>query len=206
MSSTGIRVPFSTGRPLTRNLAKVPDWSRLPAIDCCIAAGSVPRFLRYRLEDFPRLEAYLRPDLKKVTQWKERLASSAKPRIGLAWTGGLPGTLRSARSLSLEDLAPLVRGFDATWVALEFLDCTAEVAAFNQKWGQRVSWWPEAVESIDSTAAAVCALDLVITVTTATAHLAAALGRPTWVLVPSSTAASCSRPPRPVAVRQKSCP
>jgi hypothetical protein len=176
---------FPQASVLTRNLSKMPDWSRLPKIDCCIAAGSVPRFLRRSAGDFPRREAYLRADLQKVSEWKERFATTAKPKIGLAWTGGLPGTLRSARSLSLEDLAPLVRGFDATWVALEFLDCTAEVAAFNQKWGQRVSWWPEAVESIETTAAAVCALDLVITVTTATAHLAAALGRPTWVLVPS---------------------
>jgi tetratricopeptide (TPR) repeat protein len=176
---------FPQASVLTRNLSKMPDWSRLPKIDCCIAAGSVPRFLRRSAQAFPRRGAYLRSDPTRVSYWQERLAASAKPRIGLAWTGGLPGTLRSARSLSLDDLAPLVRGFDATWVALEFLDCTAEVAAFNQKWGQRMSWWPEAVESIDATAAAVCTLDLVITVTTATAHLAAALGRPTWVLVPS---------------------
>jgi hypothetical protein len=59
------------------------------------------------------------------------------------------------------------------------------VAAFNRKHGTSIVSWPQAVTSIDDTAAALSALDLVITVTTATAHLAAALGRPTWVLVPS---------------------
>src|SRR2546430_5482972 len=132
---------FPRARLLTRNLAKVPDWSRLPAIDCCIAAGSVPRFLRYRLEDFPRLEAYLRPDLKKVTQWKERLASSAKPRIGLAWTGGVPATLRSARPLSLEDLPPLARGVYATWGALRFLARTAGMEALNQPHPSSLGCW-----------------------------------------------------------------
>jgi ADP-heptose:LPS heptosyltransferase len=112
-------------------------------------------------------------------------AAGPGPSIGLAWTGGLPGTLRSARSLSLEHLASLVRGFAATYVALEFLDCSAEVEAFNRQPGARIAWWPQAVSSIDETAALVAALDLVISVTTATAHLAAALGRPTWVLVPS---------------------
>lgn len=177
---------FPCASVFARNLAAMPDWSRLPAIDLCIAAGSVPRFLRRTPQAFPRRGAYLRPEAARAKAWEERLVGAgARPRIGLAWTGGLPGTLRSARSLGLHDLAPMVRGFDATYMALEFLDCTAEVAAFNRQGGSRIAWWPEAVASLDETAAVLSALDVVITVTTATAHLAAALGKPTWVLVPS---------------------
>jgi hypothetical protein len=175
---------FPKATVFARNLAHMPDWSRLPRIDFCIAAGSVPRFLRRTRQAFPRRDAYLRPEPARLAHWKNRLAAMPPPRIGLAWSGGLPGTLRSARSLSLRDFAPLVSAFSATYLALEFLDCGAEVEAFNRESGARIEWWPQTVSSLDETAAVLAALDLVITVTTATAHLAGALGRPTWVLVP----------------------
>jgi tetratricopeptide (TPR) repeat protein len=175
---------FPKATVFARNLASMPDWTRLPRIDSCVAAGSVPRFLRRSREAFPRRDAYLRPEPARLEHWKKRLAAMPRPRIGLAWTGGLPGTLRSARSLSLRDLAPMVGAVSATYLALEFLDCGAEVEAFNREHGARIEWWPQAVSSLDETAAVLAALDLVITVTTATAHLAGALGRPAWVLVP----------------------
>ena len=172
---------------LARDRSRMPDWSQLPAIDVHVAAGSVPRILRYRAQAFPQRDAYLRPDPSRVEHWRERLMATAGRgrKVGIAWTGGLPGTLRAARSFSLEALRPLLATPGASYFALEFLDCGAEVAAFNGGGSERVHWWPEALKTLDETAALVAALDLVITVTTATAHLAGALGRPTWVLVPS---------------------
>ena len=171
---------------LARDRSRMPDWSRLPAIDVHVAAGSVPRFLRNRARAFPQRQAYLRADPSRVEHWRERLIAAGPGRkVGIAWTGGLPGTLRAARSFSLEALRPLLAMPGASYLALEFLDCGAEVAAFNAAGGERMHWWPEALKTLDETAALVAALDLVITVTTATAHLAGALGRPTWVLVPS---------------------
>jgi hypothetical protein len=70
-------------------------------------------------------------------------------------------------------------------VAIEFLDCTREVEAFNLRGGARVHWWPEAVKTIDETAALLDGLDLVLSVTTASAHIAGALGKPVWVMVPT---------------------
>jgi Flp pilus assembly protein TadD len=178
---------FPEATLLARDRSRMPDWSQLPAIDVHVAAGSVPRILRNRAQAFPRREAYLRADPSRVERWRERLTAAAGPgsKVGIAWTGGLPGTLRAARSVSLEALRPLLATPGASFVALEFLDCGAEAAAFNGGGGERVHWWPEALKTLDETAALVAALDLVITVTTATAHLAGALGRPTWVLVPS---------------------
>jgi Flp pilus assembly protein TadD len=171
---------------LARDRSRLPDWWKLPAIDVHVAAGSVPRFLRKHAQAFPQRAAYLRADPSRVERWRERLMDAGPGRkVGVAWTGGLPGTLRAARSYSLETLRPLLATPEASFVALEFLDCGTEVAAFNGGGDARVHRWPEALKTLDETAALVAALDLVITVTTATAHLAGALGRPTWVLVPS---------------------
>ena len=121
----------------------------------------------------------------RVRHWAARLADIGPGRkIGLAWTGGLPGTLRASRSLALEQLRPLLAGNDA-FIALEFADCSDEVAAFNAAGDERILWWPAAVETLEETAAMLSALDLVISVPTATAHLAGALGKPVWVLVPA---------------------
>jgi tetratricopeptide (TPR) repeat protein len=169
-----------------RQLDREPDWAALPRIDVRIEAASVPRFLRRSREEFPRRGAYLRPDRARVAAWKERLAAlGPRRKIGLAWTGGLPGTLRAARSLDLEGLRPLLEQSGAHFVALEYLDCSAEVEAFNGAGREHVLWWPEVRDSLEECTALVAALDLVVTVTTATAHIAGALGRPVWVLVPS---------------------
>jgi len=171
---------------LSRDRSRMPDWAKLPKIDVHIAAGSVPRILRNAPQHFPSHEGYLTADAARVRHWRARLdAAGPGAKIGLAWTGGLPGTLRASRSYSLQALRPLLNWPGATFVGLEFLDCSAEVEEFNRDGGARLHWWPEAVKTLDETAALLSALDLVISVTTTTAHLAGALGRPIWVLVPA---------------------
>ena len=176
---------FPQAEIVVRNLSRAPEPGRQSRIDCYTPAGSVPRFLRRSLEAFPHRAGYLRPDPALQRQWSERLAASGgRRKVGLAWTGGLPGTLRAARSVPLESLRPLLATGD-TFIALEFADCTEEVAAFNAAGNEHIAWWPEAVSNLEQTAAVVSNLDLVISVPTATAHFAGALGRSVWVLVPA---------------------
>lgn len=180
------RRSFPGATILARDRSRMPDWTRLPRIDVQVAAGSVPRLLRRSVDDFAGRTPYLVADAARVAHWRERLAAlGAGPKIGLAWTGGLPGTLRAARSLALEALRPVIELPGAAFVAIEFLDCTREVEAFNRRGGARVHWWPEAVKTIDETAALLDGLDLVLSVTTASAHMAGALGKPVWVMVPT---------------------
>jgi len=71
-------------------------------------------------------------------------------------------------------------------VSLQYTDCDEEIERLARQHGVKLQHWQEAIDDYDETAALVCALDLVVTVQTAIVHLAGSLGRPAWVLVPST--------------------
>ena len=83
------------------------------------------------------------------------------------------------------DWLPLLQRADCHFVSLQYGACRAEVEAPLQAAGVRVHHWQEAIDDYDETAALVSALDLVISVQTALVHLAGALGKPVWVMVPA---------------------
>lgn len=178
------RRSFPQATVFERDLAAGPVWTALPPIDLQVMAGSVPRFLRRRLEDFPG-QPFLRPDPARASWWRPRLGATRGERlIGLAWSGGLPGTLRAARSLQLDELAPLVATRGARFVSLELLDRSEEIAAFRGRHGLEIASFKGLAVELDELAAVVSALDLVITVPTAVAHVAGAIGTSAWVIVP----------------------
>ena len=167
-----------------------PDLSYLqsqPAIDCQVAAGSLPGIYRRELRDFPQEVGYLRADAAAIQRWKERLAGTGvddRLHIGLSWRGGVQSTNQTGRSVPVEAIKSLLalRRFD--FVSLQYGAQAADLALLNAGSAAGVLDWPEAHTVFDETAALVAALDLVITVDTTIAHLAGALGKPTWVMVP----------------------
>ena len=166
---------FPRARVFARSLRHGPDWKSLPAFDFHVPGGSLPLQLRTRLQHFSRPGAYLAADEARVRHWRARLEDALGPgrKVGLAWTGGVGETLRAARSLPLADLQPLFRVEGVKFVSLEFVDS-----------GPFPPWWPEATRNVDESAALVSALDLVISVTTAIAHVAGATGTPLWIVIP----------------------
>jgi len=165
---------FPRARIIARNLSRMPDWGALPRFDFHVPGGSLPLQLRRRVQDFPSRRSYLLADNARVGYWRSRLEELGPGlKVGLAWTGGLAGTLRATRSLGLQDLQPILSVEGARFVSLEFVESTAGPA-----------WWPEATRNVDESAALVRALDLVISVTTAIAHVAGAIGTPLWIAVP----------------------
>jgi tetratricopeptide (TPR) repeat protein len=175
---------FPGVRIIARDRSREPDWAALGRIDYQSAAGSLPRWLRRAAADFPGTP-YLHADPARVAAWRERLGNPpGMLRVGIAWTGGLPGTLRAARSLALDALEPLFALPNARFVALELGDCSAELAAMQARSGARIDFWPGVAADPDEAAALACALDALVCVPTTMAHLAGALGRPVWVLVP----------------------
>jgi tetratricopeptide (TPR) repeat protein len=168
--------------------------SRLPAsiarssIDFAIEAGSLAGFLRREAADFPRHSGYLRADAAATARWRERLAGLGPGRrIGISWTGGVRKTRRALRSLTLEQLLPLLRIPGLRFVSLQYTaDARQAVDDLRLRHGIDIAHWQEAIEDYDQTAALVSALDLTISVCTSIVHLGGALGRPVWVLAPLS--------------------
>lgn len=122
---------------------------------------------------------YLSAPIEETTLWLPRLPTGRR-RIGLVWSGSPTHTNDANRSVALARLSPLFRSGDV-WVSLQ-----KEVRAADQKALHASGLCDLTAELADfaDTAALIAGLDLVITVDTSVAHLAAALGKPVWLMLP----------------------
>ncbi len=153
--------------------------------DCQAHLGSLPALFRKQWIDFPRHEGYLKPDPARAAFWRERLADlGAGVKIGISWRGGVPRTRHALRSIALREWLPLLELKGHKFVSLQYGECRDEIAELAARSGIELPHWQEALDDYSETAALVSALDLVISVCTSVVHLAGALGKRAWVLVP----------------------
>lgn len=159
-----------------------------PRPNCQIFSGDLPALFRRDDASFGEGPSYLQADPSRVAYWKRRLGMDlgAGLKVGLSWRGGTPGTRSRSRSICPEDWAPIFQVPGLSFVSLQYGDTVQEVRSFRELFGKPVFTYPEVIPDYDETAALVCALDLVVTVCTSVVHLAGALGRPVWILVPHS--------------------
>jgi tetratricopeptide (TPR) repeat protein len=155
-------------------------------VDAQEPLASLGRVLRRSFEDFPRRNGgYLVADAARVQALRQRLASDGRKVIGLSWVSKAPvgGTSKSAR---LADFEPLLRLRDCRFVDLQYGDTSEERAALARDLGIIVERLGDIdnTNDLDGLAALMTACDAVVTVSNTTAHLAGALGRPTFVMVP----------------------
>lgn len=152
---------------------KVIDWAEADrAIDYSIASMQLGGLFRTHAQAFHG-EPYLVSDPDRVLMWRALWRAKGRPAVGLAWTGGLAQTGAHLRSVTPEQLAPIL-GMDCTFVSLQYRDAGAEIA------GTPIVQYPDVLlRDYDHTAALVASLDAVVSVPTTVAHLAGALGVPT---------------------------
>jgi ADP-heptose:LPS heptosyltransferase len=155
-------------------------------VDAQEPLASLGRFLRRSWQDFPRRDrGYLVADAARVRTLRQRLASDGRKVIGLSWVSKAPvgGTSKSAR---LADFEALLRLPDCRFVDLQYGDTSEERAALARDLGIVVERLGDIdnTNDLDGLAALMSACDAVVTVSNTTAHLAGALGRPTFVMVP----------------------
>ena len=123
---------------------------------------------------------YLRPDPDRVAAWAQRLAPLKGLKVGLVWAGGNLPAIDRKRSVTLAALAPLAAIPGVSFVSLQ-KDAPAAQAK-TPPVGMTLLDLQDDLTDFDETAAVVANLDLVISVDTAVAHLAGALGTPVWLL------------------------
>jgi tetratricopeptide (TPR) repeat protein len=153
--------------------------------DYALPIGSLSKFFRNRVEDFPERGAYLMPHPKLVEKWKKRLAGlNDGLKIGISWRGGTEPSVIQKASIPLLDWKPLLV-LNASFINLQYGDVSDEIAIVNDQAAAPIHDWPDndPLADIDSQAALISCLDLVITVDNATVHLCGALGTKAWVLL-----------------------
>jgi tetratricopeptide (TPR) repeat protein len=190
--------PLLAGRGANVVLEVQPELARLlsplPGVAAVIARGkSLPRFdfhcpllslplaFGTELATVPAAIPYVAPADHDVALWRDRLPRR-RPLIGLVWSGERSHDNDRNRSLRLETLLPLLQTPDATFVSLQH-EARDEDAALLQEQSAIVHVGDRLHDFAD-TAAAVSLLDAVISVDTAVAHLAGAMGKSLLLLLP----------------------
>jgi tetratricopeptide (TPR) repeat protein len=182
----GGRVTLECHPPLIRLLASVRGVDRLvelgkalPEYDCHAPLLSLPRIFGTRLETIPSETSYLKPDPERVRHWRAALERWPRPRVALTWSGNPDHKENSKRSLPAEALVQLaipgVCFFALQKGPPEILEAPPAL---------HLHWIEDESTDLSDTAAILEHLDLVISVDTSIAHLAGALGRPVWTLLP----------------------
>jgi tetratricopeptide (TPR) repeat protein len=185
----GAQVVLEVPAPLVRLLQGLDGVDRLvvsgmplPDFDVQCPLMSLPLAFNTRIDSIPGPQAYLKASQAQVESWKQRLGPPQMPRIGLAWSGNPQHDNDLNRSLALSELvAHLPPGFEYHSLQKEIRD--ADASALDAAGIRRHE---QALLDFSETAALCQLMDVVISVDTSVAHLAAALGRPTWLLLPYS--------------------
>jgi tetratricopeptide (TPR) repeat protein len=144
---------------------------------------SLPAVFRTTVETVPWPGAYLGADPELAREKRQRLPSrGAGPRVGLAWAGNPKYKADRQRSTRIATFLPLLRAVDATWISLQKGEAVEQLAGLPGD----VFVYDGSSQDVDlaETAATLAGLDLVVTTDTCIAHLAGAMDKPVWMMLP----------------------
>jgi len=176
--------------PILQNVPGVKQychrWNDVPGHAAHCRLSTLPYLFHTNLETIPAQVPYLKADPARVAVWRERFATQLPPgrRIGLAWTGRPTHPNDRRRSLPLARMRPIAEAGNAVFVSLQkpmpANDLTA-MAHFPAMTDLSAD-----LTDFGETAAVMENLDIIITVDTAMGHLAGALAKPVWIMLPKA--------------------
>ena len=155
---------------------------RLPEFDCHCPLLSLPRAFRTRLESIPAEVPYLSPPVSAVQKWQGLLPAAKGLRIGLVWAGNPQHANDHNRSIGLPAMLPLLSHPGAAFISMQKQLRDGDAELLRQNPG--LLHLGAELQTFADTAAVVSMLDLVISVDTSLVHLAGALAKPTWIVLP----------------------
>ena len=172
--------------------AVIAAGESVPEVDFHCPLMSLPKALKTTLANLPAPSAYLQADPAQSAQWQSRLAGFKKTKVGVVWSTGVRphqpevAMANAERNVPLESLASHLQHADIDFFSLQKGD-----PAESDIKGHEKTFWPHEnfhnftadLHTFADTAALIAQLDLVISVDTSSAHLAAAMGKPVWILV-----------------------
>ncbi|WP_240655536.1 glycosyl transferase family 8 [Paraburkholderia phosphatilytica] len=187
-AKSGARVVFEINAETLSIAQRIAGYDDLivrgslpPAFDMHCELMSLPMALGLRLDDLPGPIPYLTPDPQRLERWRQRLAALPRPLVALVWAGRPTHHNDANRSLSLAQLAPLAQQ-GVSFVAIQKGPAAAQ--ADSPPDGMAMLSLSNEIADFEDTAAILSSVDLLISVDSSPVHLAGALGRPAWVMLP----------------------
>jgi hypothetical protein len=188
LSAKGARVIFEAPNELRGLLKTLPGAINLlqpgfpvPEFDFQIPLLSIPGSFGTRLSTIPATVPYLKIPSERMGYWKTCLKEAGRPRIGLVWSGGTLFRNDRNRSLTLEMFRGLLE------LPFDFHSLQKVIREQDQETLSELpnlSLHGDELHDFSDTAALIANMDLVCTVDTSVAHLAGALGKRVWILLP----------------------
>jgi tetratricopeptide (TPR) repeat protein len=172
--------------PLLRQLdgvTVIPRSAPLPRFDLQASLMDLPHLFGTTLASIPAEIPYLRADPEKVATWQRALGDVTPLKVGIAWAGSSIHKGDRYRTLAAEAVLPHLVMPGVQLYSLQKEPRAADLPVIAGLGSAMIDLAPELNDFAD-TAAAIAALDLVISVDTSVVHLAGAIGRPAWVLLP----------------------
>ena len=153
----------------------------LPNFDYWIPIMSLPGQLGTTLTTLDSSLSYLTINSAALPAWQQRLGSRRRLRVGVSWSGRKDTWIHQHKSVPFGQIVNLIQACpEYQWVNLQ-IDCDAEESQILQELG--VGTYPGTITCMADSAALIMCMDVVISVDTAVSHLAAALGKSTWVML-----------------------
>jgi hypothetical protein len=177
--------------PILQNVPGVKQychrWNDVPGHAAHCRLSTLPYLFQTQLDTIPAEVPYLKADPARVAAWRERFAAQLPPgkRIGLAWTGRPTHPNDRRRSLPLARLRAIAEAApDAVFVSLQKPMPAADLAVLGHFRG--MTDLSLDLKDFGETAAVIENLDMVVTVDTSMGHLAGALAKPAWIMLPKA--------------------
>jgi len=188
VAARGAHVILEVAEPLRRLMGALPgvaeivaNGETLPEFDMHCPLISLPPAFGTRLDTIPAATPYLRAPSDALLAWEMRLGAKKRPRIGIVWAGNPDHENDRNRSIALAALLPLT-GIEATFVSLQKELRPGDEALLRER--DDIFHLGFMLNDFSDAAALVSRLDLVVSVDTSLAHLAGALGKPVYILLP----------------------